>query len=82
MLVTAIVRLVLPEPYGIISGLALSAIAIWFIGRRLNNKPRRRMIDEKTGSMVEIKEKHSLFWTPMEWWSLVIAVLCVLVMVK
>lgn len=59
--------------YGFEMALIMSAIAIWFIGKKLNNKPGKLLIDPKTNQQIEIKDKHSLFWIPMEWVSIVIA---------
>lgn len=52
----------------------VSAIVTWFAGKKLNSKPGKVLIDPETQEKVELKNKHTLFWIPMEW----IAILWVL----
>ena len=52
----------------------VSAIVTWFTGKKLNSKPGKVLIDSETQEKVELKNKHTLFWIPMEW----IAILWVL----
>jgi len=63
--------------YGIELALILSAIAIWFIGKNLNSKQGKILIDPETNATVEIKNKHTLFWMPMEWFAAVIVVFAI-----
>jgi len=50
----------------------LSTPLIYFIGRKLNNKPARILIDPKTNEEVVLKETNDLFWIPMQYWSFII----------
>jgi hypothetical protein len=56
--------------------IGLSAIPVAVIGYKLNRKPGRKMIDVETNEVIEIKEKHTLFYIPMQYWSVIIVVLC------
>ena len=52
------------QPYGLYAAAAillLAAVANWLIGHTLN----RPLRDARW------RDRHSLFWIPMEWWSLV-----------
>ena len=55
---------------GIFSG----AAANWFIGRKLNSKPPRELVDAKTNETVLLYKRHKFFWVPMQYWSFPVAV--------
>jgi hypothetical protein len=61
--------------------LFLTGIAVWFIGRRLNRRPGKTVIDPKTKQQVILKIRHTVFFVPMEYaaifWCLVGAFLFV-----
>ena len=63
--------LVLPAATGLAIGLVIAAVINWVVGRRLNRAPGREMIDAKTGQRVTIRRRHSLFWIPMHFFSVV-----------
>jgi membrane protein YqaA with SNARE-associated domain len=52
--------------------LVLSAIACWFLGKFLNSQ-FRTVIDKKTGREIQLRQRQSLFFIPMQWWSIVFA---------
>ena len=54
---------------GIISG-----ALIYFIGNMLNSKPGKILIDPDTNQPVELKRRHTLFWIPMQFWGLIVAI--------
>ncbi len=45
----------------------ISAIIIWFVGRKLNTRPAKILIDPQTNQEVVFKDKHTIFWIPMEY---------------
>ncbi|ONG51801.1 hypothetical protein BKE38_15660 [Pseudoroseomonas deserti] len=47
----------------------LGGLANWWVGRRLNGGPGRELIDARTGQRVILRPRHSLFWIPMQYWS-------------
>lgn len=51
----------------------VAAAANWRIGKRLNGKPPRELIDAKTGQRVLLQSRHDLFWIKMEYWSVPVA---------
>lgn len=67
----------LPPGTGLALGLALAAVANWFVGVRLNGRPGRELIDPKTGGRVVIRRRHALFWIPMQYYSVLFALLAV-----
>ena len=65
----------LPEGYAIGIGLLIGAAGNWFAGQALNDPARgRELIDAKTGQRVIYRPNHSLFWVPIQWWSVVAAI--------
>lgn len=52
----------------------VAAAANWRIGKRLNGKPGRELIDAKTGERVLLQSRHDLFWIKMEYWSVPVAI--------
>lgn len=55
-------------------GLFAAAWANWALGRRLNGRPGRELIDARTGEHVVLRRTHRLFWIRMEYWSIPVAV--------
>ena len=49
--------------YGMAVGFAIAAVVNWFLGRWLNSVKR----EVKAG----VLNRHSLFFIPLEWWSVV-----------
>ena len=54
-------------------GLFAAAAANWFVGRRLNGKPPRELVDPATNERVLLRSLHKLFWVRMEYWSVPVA---------
>jgi hypothetical protein len=63
----------------VLIGLAMlpAGYAIWRLGKRWN-APTRELIDAATGEKVVLKQGHSMFFIPFEWWGPIFAVLGVL----
>jgi hypothetical protein len=45
---------------------------VWFLGKKLNSKNPRELIDPKTNERVLIKEAHTIFWMPMEYFAVIL----------
>jgi len=56
----------------------LSAVTIWFVGKRVNGEPGRTLIDKKTGHEFVFKPRSTFFFIPMEYWAVAVAVLAVI----
>ncbi|MCF6173480.1 MAG: hypothetical protein L3J44_06855 [Campylobacteraceae bacterium] len=50
----------------------LSAIIVYLVGYKLNNKPGRIVIDPKNNERIELKTVHSMFWIPLQYWGAII----------
>jgi len=64
-------QLVLGDRYGIGLGFLLAAIVNFLLGRKLNDSSKDQIVvDEKTGERMALKRRSTLFFIPMEWWSI------------
>ncbi|SDN11927.1 hypothetical protein [Allokutzneria albata] len=50
---------------GTVIGLLLAGVAIWFVGERLNRPVQG--FDQATGQPVLYRNRHRLFWVPMQY---------------
>ncbi len=53
----------------------LGALALWFLGKKLNGTEGRTLVDEQTGEKVLLRANHSLFFVNMEYWAIPLALL-------
>ncbi|WP_420139026.1 hypothetical protein [Sphingomonas sp.] len=60
---------------GLAPALLAAAALNWYVGKRMNNTPRRELIDSATGERVILQRRHTLFWIKMEYWSVPVALL-------
>ena len=51
----------------------------WYFGRKWNLKKGRILIDQETGDKIQTKERHSLFWIPIQYIGFIILLLGVLI---
>lgn len=55
---------------GLSVGVILSAVVVWFVGKHLNERPGRRLVDPETGEDVVLRPAtSSLFFVPVQWWA-------------
>jgi hypothetical protein len=54
-------------------GLFAAAAVNWVVGRRMNSRPPRELVDSATGERVLLHRLHKLFWIRMEYWSVLVA---------
>ena len=53
----------------------VAGVIVWFLGRYLNSKGARRLIDPETNQEVWLKRNHSFFFIRMEYWGPIFVVL-------
>ncbi|WP_311969739.1 hypothetical protein [Pseudomonas baltica] len=68
-------------PFGMGLGLLVGAALSAYIGHRLNNQAGNSYIDKDTGNEVVFRKKHTLFWVPMQYISVVWVVMAIYLMV-
>ncbi|BBP71259.1 hypothetical protein PHLH6_32630 [Pseudomonas sp. Seg1] len=64
----------LPNGLGVGVGLLVAAAANAFIGHKLNNAPGKTYIDPATGGEVVFRKKHTLFFVPMQYMSVLMVI--------
>jgi hypothetical protein len=62
----------------IIAGLFLGGIIVWYLGRWLNNRPGKILIDPETNEKTELKTPHTLYWVRIEYWGAAWMALCIM----
>jgi len=60
--------------------LFISVIFSWVFGKKWNSNNQKILIDKETGKKVLLKGNHSLFWIPMQYWSVILGVLGIIIM--
>lgn len=61
---------------GMLIGLLIAAPLTWVLGRKLNGTTASRtLIDPETGGTVILQRRHTLFFIPLEYWSVACVVL-------
>lgn len=60
-------------PLGALALLVAAAI-VWPLGRTLNRRGGRTLLDPATGQQVVLRPNHSLFFIPMEYWAPILGV--------
>lgn len=68
-------RLGVPTPIGVVLVWLAAAFANWALGTRLNARPGRELIDARTGERVILHSRHTLFWIPMQYYSVLMLLL-------
>ncbi|MUT67738.1 hypothetical protein [Paenibacillus sp. NEAU-GSW1] len=56
----------------------VSALPIWFLGKKLNSGSNRVLVDPQTGIQYRMGTQHSLFFVPMQYWGPIAGVLGIL----
>ena len=57
--------------------LLLSAVPVYFVGKKLASKPGKELIDPANGSTVTLKPSHSLFFIPLQYFSVALVGLAI-----
>jgi hypothetical protein len=77
-IISLLVDIVLGEGYShshiyIISvSILISAVVVWYVGKKLNTQPGEILINPEDGETVEIKKCHTFFWIPLQWTAFII----------
>ncbi|UHC19880.1 hypothetical protein LRS73_33320 (plasmid) [Methylobacterium currus] len=76
----ALARIGIPTPTGVVLVWAAAAAFNWWLGTRLNHRPGRELVDPRTGQTVILRRRHTLFWIPMQYYSVLMVLLGALAM--
>jgi hypothetical protein len=66
--------------YGFIITAFVTGIFSWYFGKQWNKKNERIVVDEKTGQRLKIKNNHTLFWIPMQYWGIIFSVFGIIIL--
>lgn len=61
-------------------GLFAAAAVNWYAGKHFNDAPGRELVDPKTGQLLVLKPRHDLFFIKMQYWSVLVVIAGVLVL--
>lgn len=71
----------LNEVGGIIAGFLVAAPLTWLLGQKLNGPDASRtLVDPETGEAVVLRRRHSLFFIPVQYWSIPCVILAVVLL--
>ncbi len=68
-------RVGIPTPTVVILVWAIAIGFNWWLGTRLNNRPGRELLDPRTGQTMILRSRHTLFWIPMQYYSVLMVLL-------
>ncbi|MDX8379159.1 MAG: hypothetical protein R8K48_03815 [Gallionella sp.] len=57
--------------------LGIAAIVVFILGNKINRKPGKIVIDPENNERIELKTTHSMFWIPLQYWSLIILAIAI-----
>lgn len=52
-------------------GLLLAAPLVYLFAKRIEARPTRTLIDKETGQEVVLRERHTFFFIPLRYWSVI-----------
>ncbi len=59
--------------WGVVAGLFVSGIIVWFAGKKVNDPSRGKLVVEKeTGKEILLIEEHSMFFIKMQYWAFIL----------
>ena len=63
--------------------LLISAVFVYLLGVEFNhNKHNKIVIDKETKEELILKENHTLFFIPFQYWSIIILILAIYILIK
>lgn len=68
--------------YGFVASFYVSGLFSWFFGNKWNSKMDSAFIDERTGQRLVVKNIHSLFWIPMQYWGIILPILGTIILAQ
>jgi len=58
--------------------LIISGLICWFLGRYLNSRPGKTVIDKETGEEFQLRKTHSFFFIPLQYWGSICGILSII----
>ena len=60
----------------------LAAFFCWKVGNRINSKPPKILIDPKTNEEVQIIERHTFWFIPLQYWGIIYSLIGIYAFIK
>ncbi|MCW8919153.1 MAG: hypothetical protein OQL08_10110 [Gammaproteobacteria bacterium] len=57
--------------------LCVSSVIVFMVGYKINSKLGKIVIDPENNEQIELKTTHSMFWIPLQYWSLIILAMAI-----
>jgi len=57
--------------------LGISSVVVFIVGYKINSKPGKIVIDPENNEQIELKTTHSMFWIPLQYWSVIILAIAI-----
>lgn len=65
--------------FGVVIGLIVASAVNFPIGRAINDPSKDRIVvDSATGERMQLKKRSTLFFIPMEWWSVIMLIVSII----
>jgi len=66
--------------YSFVISFFITGIFSWFFGLKWNKDNERIVIDEKTNKKLRLKNNHTFFWVPMQYWGIISSILGIIIL--
>jgi hypothetical protein len=53
-------------------GVVIAAVAVWFVGKYLNSRPGKVVVEKATGKEIVLRKRHDLFYLKFEYWAFIL----------
>lgn len=85
LIVLFISILILPDgstDYGFVTAFFVAGLFSWIFGVKWNKQNERLVIDATTGQKLLLKNSHSLFWIPMQYWGIIFSIFGIIILAQ
>lgn len=65
--------------YNFIVSFFITGLFSWYFGLKWNKDNEQIVIDEKTNKKLRLKNNHTFFWVPMQYWGVISSVLGIII---
>ena len=66
--------------YSFIISFFVAGIFSWVFGKKWNSQNERIVIDEQSGERIKLKNNHSIFWVPMQYWGIIFSIIAIVIL--
>ncbi|MFC5045311.1 hypothetical protein ACFSTE_17375 [Aquimarina hainanensis] len=70
------------DDYGFVIAAFSAALFSWYFGKKWNIDNAKIIKDKTTGKLFTIKNQHTLFWIPMQYWGALFSILGIIILIQ